>query len=458
MNVNKVPLLLIFSLIVLWACNRPERALAGHPAQMTETQAVVTQLKGTLTTPQRGPLYLWSTYGKQVEKLDSTIITNGRFAFHPRTYEPGIYMLGTSENNMCPIILSSQEPVVELGFRTGKLENSGYAVQSKENEGWLTYMNKEAALMRAIKDAQAALRKATDNKSALEEQVAQREKDLWNYQEEMIAKYAATHFAKLVRWKQEPYKNDFAKYWDNIDFKDESIIHSRVLTDRIESFMRTHSRGEQSGFIQCVDAVAAKAKVNDQVLEFALSQMLTGFYESGLENICAYIVDHYIHGDACGDADMSEAIKNTAASIGQLAIGKTPPNIQMQAHNGEWVDLYQLASTHQYTLVMFWSSWCEHCKAEAPQVQNLYRIWKPKGFEILGVSIDQQPQAWLAAIEERNFRFPNVCGMNQYKSKVAQDYRITRTPTYFLLNDKKEIVLKPKNIKEVQTFLTEKLK
>jgi hypothetical protein len=85
-------------------------------------------------------------------------------------------------------------------------------------------------------------------------------------------------------------------------------------------------------------------------------------------------------------------------------------------------------------------------------------VWKDKGFEVLGVSIDQQQQAWLAAIEERGFRFPNVCGMNQYKSKVAQDYRVSRTPTYFLLNEKKEIVLKPKSIKEVQVFLAEKLK
>jgi peroxiredoxin len=458
MNAKKVPLLLIFSITLLLSCKNSQVAHASHTAPLSESLTSETVLKGTLTTPNRGSLYLWSTYGKQVEKLDSTIITNGKFSFPARTYDTGIYIVGTNENNMCPVILNSNEPLVELGFRNGKLESSGYALQSKENEAWLTYLNKETTLMRAIKDAQVALRKATDNKVLLEEQLVKKEQELFSYQEEMIAKYSATHFAKLIRWQQEPFKDDFAKYWNNIDFTDESIIRSRVLTDRIESFMRTHSRGEQSGFIQCVDAVATKAKANDRVLEFALNQMLTGFYESGLENICAYIVDYYINGDACGDADLSQAIKNTAASINQLAIGKTPPNIQMQAHNGEWVDLYKLTGANKYTLIMFWSSWCEHCKSEASQIQTAYRVWKDKGFEVLGVSIDQQQQAWLAAIEERGFRFPNVCGMNQYKSKVAQDYRVSRTPTYFLLNEKKEIVLKPKSIKEVQVFLAEKLK
>jgi peroxiredoxin len=91
-------------------------------------------------------------------------------------------------------------------------------------------------------------------------------------------------------------------------------------------------------------------------------------------------------------------------------------------------------------------------------VTACYNAWSKKGFEILGVSIDRSPDAWKAAIAERGFAFPNVCGMKDFQSPVAKDYRVTRTPAFFLLNPKGEIVLKPKSIREVQSYLAKNLK
>jgi len=204
-------------------------------------------------------------------------------------------MVGVNEGNMCPIIINSKDAVCDIGFKTGKLEVSLYIIDSKENEGWAAYMPQEMVLVRAIKDAKSAAQKSPDKKALFDEQTTKKEGELLALQNKMIAEYPGTYFSKLLLWKQEPNKSVFGSYWSNIDFNDESIVRSKVLSERIESFMRTHSGGEESGFIKCVDAVATKAKTNDVVLEFALSQMLTGFYESGMENMCAYIIDHYIN-------------------------------------------------------------------------------------------------------------------------------------------------------------------
>jgi len=450
---------LVFSFNILISCKGNQSvAVSQEHEPFPSAEITGTDVRGTLTLPQSGALYIWSTYGKQVTKLDSTQVVTGKFRFKKRFYPTGIYMIGTNENNMCPIIIAEMDTVCEIGFKTGKLETSAYAISSRENEGWFNYLPQEVVLLRAIRDAKSAAYKAPDKKAHFEEQALKKEVELLNLQNALIVKYPSTYLAKMLRWKQTPDKNDFGKYWDNIDFTDESIVRNKVLSDRIESFMRTHSRGEESGFIQCVDAVANKAKSNDIVLEFVLSQMLTGFYESGMENICAYIIDFYINGDACGDADLTQTIKNTAEGISKLAIGNVPPNFKMTDTNGSEVNLYNIASSKRYTLVMFWSSWCEHCKMEASQVVSSYNVWKDKGFEIIGVSIDSNEQTWRNALTERGFLFPNVCGMNQYRSPVAEDYRITKTPTYFLIDDKKEIVLKPKSIKEAQTYLASKLK
>jgi len=111
-----------------------------------------------------------------------------------------------------------------------------------------------------------------------------------------------------------------------------------------------------------------------------------------------YIIDHYINGDACGDADLTQAIKNTAEGIQQLAVGNTPPNIQMNDISGNTFNLYETASGNKYTLLMFWSSWCEHCKTEAPQVVTAYNLWKDKGLEIVGIAIDNSETSWKNAV------------------------------------------------------------
>ncbi len=424
----------------------------------TGTKTGPVELKGTVAGFKMGKMFLWETQGRTTNKIDSTTITDNAFSFGKKEYEVGIYMIGTNENNMCPVIVNPAEPVCEIGFKTGKLENSLFAVNSKENEGWAKYMVQEPVLLKAIKDAKVAGAKSPSMKVQFDQQALSKEQELAKLQGSLINEYPGTHLAKILTWKQEPTKTEIGKYWDNIDFTDESIIRSKVLTDRIESFMRSFSKGEESGFINCVATVADKAKVNDKMLEFSLNQMLTGFYESNMENICAYIIDNYVNGDACGDADLSNVIKSTAESIQNLSLGKTPPNISLTTLEGKMYDLYAAASKNKYTLVMFWSSWCEHCKGEAPEVKSCYEQWRAKGFEILGVSIDKQKVMWENAVRERDFTFPNVCGMKEYQSAVAKDYRVTKTPTFFLLDSDKKIVLKPKGIRDVQTFLAKNLK
>lgn len=416
------------------------------------------ELKGQLLNPKTGKLYLWETRGKNTNKIDSTNLNAGAFSFGVKEYEQGVYMVGVSDNNMCPVIINPTEAICEIGFRGGMLEQSLFSTNSKENEGWAKYIVQEPVLLKAIKDARVAAHKATAMKVQYEGQAKLKESELLALQSNLIKEYPNTHLAKILTWKQEPSKTEINKYWDNINFTDESVIRSKVLSDRIESFMRTFSKGEESGFINCIATVAEKAKVNDRVLEFALNQMLVGFYESGMENICTFMIDNYVNGDACGDADLSNVIKSTAESIANLGVGKTPPNFTMTTNTGASFDLYKTSVANKYTLVMFWSSWCEHCKGEAPEVQACYDQWKSKGFDIIGVSIDRSKAPWENAIKERGFTFPNVCGMKEYQSPVAKDYRVTKTPAFFLLDKDKKIVMKPKGIREVQTYLSTNLK
>lgn len=414
------------------------------------------QVKGTIIG-NSGKMYLYETEGKTNIKIDSVSIVGGAFDFGTDEYEAGMYMLGLSDQNMVAVILNPAEPTVEVGFRNMKLDGSLYAINSKENEGWVKYYPQEVALLKAVKDNMVAQAKSSI-KEKFDDVIFQKQLELANLQGQLIKEYPGTFLAKLLTWKQEPYKTDKARYWNNVDFTDESLVHTLVMPDRIQNYMRAHSGGSESGFLNCVDLVVEKSKVNERVLEFNLYNMLGGFYESNMENISTYITDNYIFGEGCGDAEISNILKSKAEGIVNLRIGKVPPNMNMADLNGKNFDLRKTCAENKYTLIMFWSSWCEHCKGEAPEVSQYYNIWHPKGFEIVGVSVDTNVQLWKNAVQERGFTFPQVCGMKQWESKVAKDYKVTKTPTFFLLNSKGEIVLKPKGIREVNQWLSQNLK
>ena len=102
---------------------------------------------------------------------------------------------------------------------------------------------------------------------------------------------------------------------------------------------------------------------------------------------------------------------------------------------------------------MFWASHCQHCMAELPGFANWYNQNSNSNFEIVGISLDGNKKNWENAVNNNNFDWVNICEFKVYKSPICVDYKIKKTPTMFILNDKMEIVAKPRSTNQVRSFL-----
>lgn len=84
----------------------------------------------------------------------------------------------------------------------------------------------------------------------------------------------------------------------------------------------------------------------------------------------------------------------------------------------------------------FWAMWCQPCLAEMPNVISVYKEYHPRGFEILGVSLDQAKQktALITFLARNNMPWSQIYDGGFWKAEIAQLYDVNAIPHAILLD------------------------
>ena len=123
-----------------------------------------------------------------------------------------------------------------------------------------------------------------------------------------------------------------------------------------------------------------------------------------------------------------------------VAVGNRFVDFTLQDPEGNEVSLSDFAGQDNYTLVVFWATWCGPCIQEIPHYIELYAKYKSKGFEIVGVSLDRDRDDWVAGIERLNITWSQMSDMLMWQSPVVELYDIRMIPHTILL-DREGIII-----------------
>lgn len=131
------------------------------------------------------------------------------------------------------------------------------------------------------------------------------------------------------------------------------------------------------------------------------------------------------------------AQQKEAAKYG-LSAGSEVPEIELPTPSGEVLKLSSLRGN--YVLIDFWASWCGPCRRENPNVVKLYNKYHSKGFDIFGVSLDNNSSKWQAAIAKDKLNWNHVSDLKGWSSSAARLYNVSSIPFTVLIDPDGKVI------------------
>jgi thiol-disulfide isomerase/thioredoxin len=120
-------------------------------------------------------------------------------------------------------------------------------------------------------------------------------------------------------------------------------------------------------------------------------------------------------------------------------IGEKFIDFEQENINGKKIKLSDIKA--KYILVEFWASWCGPCRQSNPSLLKTYKKFNEKGFEIIGVSLDNDKESWLNAIKKDKLIWENVSDLkNGSENEAGLIYSVNGIPDNILINEKGIII------------------
>lgn len=425
-------------------------------------------LSGTIHDYANENLILNRIQGDRQLTIDSLKTdANGAFNFAlPADLLPGMLLLRTAQGQSIKLIYNYQD----IRFVSGGFGDEDVVefIESPENELWYDYIfhrNFTEYQQELLKPLLVQYPRDTDFYIQIKNEFNRLQRVFFEETDALISEKPHSLVARYIRADRKPaidlnmtfveqrqaLKRDF---FDAVDFEDEALLRSDILGPKFIDFLGMHQQQgmnmteTQLSFMQAVDRILLESSVNADIYSFAVQFLVEGFSQMGLSLVTDYISSLPHLNPGCMEPETIEKLEKAIAPYRKTVAGARAPNIQHADIEGHAFELDKLSSNR--TLLVFWSTSCPYCIDLLPQLKEYMR--KNPDTELLSMVLSDDRAALDELIRSKQLDWIHIQLSGGWDHPVVEDYLIYATPTMFLLDEEKNILLKPVNFDELNRF------
>jgi thiol-disulfide isomerase/thioredoxin len=411
-------------------------------------------LKGTFTpAADFKAILLYKIEPSKLNYIDNATLKDGSFEMKlDERFKAGMYKLIYAlpeEEHFIDIIYNGKEDI-EFTFN---LEDHVVYQSSKENKLMASYIHSMAMIQQSLSNF---FSQKSEDYNALESIFKTQRETQTNFEGAAIGTIAL-HFIKANKFyipeKQEDVKtymnNLEAHFFDYVDFKNEVLQSSNFLSERMFNYVFRLSHfglDDATNYKKNTDVFyQAMREAPLDIKSSLLLELWERMGKDGFEEVANYIADTYLIELAKLQNNAELVTKLT--TFRNISIGHKAPDFSFEIEengNKTTKKLSELQGAENYILV-FWSSTCAHCLQEIPELYDFVKKQGKGKLKVIAIGLESEANNWKATIT----KFPDfihVFGEGKWENTIGDDYGVTATPTYFILNKDKEIIARPDDV------------
>lgn len=245
-----------------------------------------------------------------------------------------------------------------------------------------------------------------------------------------------------------------------LDYAGTRLYKSGLLKDAIESHFWLLANSGQSLdaiFIEMqvsIDAMMQSLANDEQKLNEVTAYLFDLLERHSLIEASEYLALKVLNETSCTiDNNLAKQLETYRA----MKKGNIAPDIIFEgdhlAPGYEPTDVPRKLSDigSSYTLVVFGASWCHKCAEELPEITKNYDQWKKQGVEVIYISLDEDRK--VHSRFTKPFPFMSMCDYKKWDSEIVKDYYVFATPTMYLLDNQRKILLRPNSVKQIAAWV-----
>lgn len=141
----------------------------------------------------------------------------------------------------------------------------------------------------------------------------------------------------------------------------------------------------------------------------------------------------------------------------KVAVGQMFTDFKLPGIHGDSIALSSMVGKTDFVLVDFWASWCGPCMQFLPELQDFYAKYKGTSLDILGVSLDDNKEAWTSCVTSHKIAWKLVSDLKGWKSEGSRAYAVNSIPNTVLIDKNGRIVGRNLSIPEMEKLLLGKV-